>query len=43
MRYHVLEQRVEFSETNEVKPLKMLSKEDNIPIQLVKNYTSTLM
>jgi hypothetical protein len=34
MRYNVLEQRIEFSETNEVDTLKMLPKEDNILIQL---------
>tara|TARA_R110000751_G_scaffold39719_8_gene94311 strand:+ start:4265 stop:4987 length:723 start_codon:yes stop_codon:yes gene_type:complete len=34
MRYNVLEQRIEFSETNEVETLKMLPKEDNILIQL---------
>ena len=34
MRYNVLEQRIEFSETNDVETLKMLPKEDNIVIQL---------
>jgi ribosomal protein S20 len=34
MRYNVLEQRIEFSDTNDVETLKMLPKEDNILIQL---------
>lgn len=34
MRYNVLEQRIEFSDTNNVETLKMLPRENNILIQL---------